>query len=1192
MRFLLSLSGILSCAVASAVTFAIPDFKLDKPWQSPSYPSSNGEIVRVSFTLAGKGKASGVLVTNSSRSTYRKFTAVPGENRFDLELPKKASPIRLVILNLAPSAGSDLAVKDLRIGMDDRVRYGDFENVRAYKNGYTGWWGDRTRRFRIENGRASAVLAGEPRCWLEQWIYLPPDKVFTLSADVNAAGFSGRAGFELIFRGGGKGFDKILHHMPVVGDTGGTRKIYYTFKTPARLKYCALRLAAVKSTGRIEFDNVELHPGSFVPAVPVSKDFSRKLFFGGFFRYNRSGFKREMAPALTEVALATDDSSLVISGVCREPLADKLKADPCKHDDGRLYNNDNMEIFIDAQGIGRSCYQVIVTPSGAYADLAGRDTSWNGAQVSAGRNADGWTFEVKIPFTAMGYGPVEASLPDKRLGVAFFRNRRTTNEIYSMPYWDRIGYAHPQAFLPVVTSGNADSSAVDPAFVGSEADARTDPSMAWRTPDPLFRELMGSEKLFKDGEITGYFYNGFLEYGNDSYRPVTVFGLHHGISYNYLRDVAGHYREGRLVCGITHYPVSGADAKERTFAARMNRKYGTPLLFDTNLKRSDGIFSQKNAAPPIVRKVNFFWGDPRTWEQKRRQIDAVLKHWGGQMRVVRLGHEDDEQPGKFYTNIRSAYLAKDPETWKKWEDEAKREFGGGKIGFPATALRNASPVERLVWLRFARKQYIAGVDHIISFLRKNYPRVKISSCVGTSFPYAFGYDALFGKFDWVTTQTRWGGGPDRQEAGFLSKYLTDISGSPAAPCVHIEAYFVSLTPQDAREVLSQVFRAGGSSFQLALFDWYGNSQSDLFGAPERFYEVMHIFKLLPKMNRLVYPEADCAIFSSNADRLATHYVSREPDRSGLEPLFTMLGPHNRSWFHFITEQNIADGTRKLADYKVVYVPPASYLDDDTVKALLDYVKNGGNLVIFSRNTFRFRLDGTERTPLVPGKSGKGEIVLVEDVKLDEKIYSDGKAPARFAALQKKFNCRTGHDIWRFTFPAAPEYKPWPANSECLTGNACRWRRNIPVAGPNAKVKFTCSYENPPDLVPDAGNALFNRRKALESPLIQGRKLDWRKRLASWAVAWKNTDPAAVTLDFAEPVTASGVKLWLHGGYDEITVFCDGGKCASFKRPGGGEPEVDVDEVVIPFPAVRGKKFQVRFGRRTGVTWLAELELWK
>ncbi|MBR7103495.1 MAG: hypothetical protein IKC65_00975, partial [Lentisphaeria bacterium] len=414
--------------------------------------------------------------------------------------------------------------------------------------------------------------------------------------------------------------------------------------------------------------------------------------------------------------------------------------------------------------------------------------------------------------------------------------------------------------------------------------------------------------------------------------------------------------------------------------------------------------------------------------------------------------------------------------------------------------------------------------------------------------------------------------------------------TPAAPCVHIEAYFVSLDPADTRDVLSQVFRAGGNSFQLALFDWFGNSQSDLFGAPDRFYEVMHVLRQLPRMNKLKYPEADCAIFSSNMEKLAVHYFSRETDKSGLEELFTMLGPHNRCWFHFITEENIFRKNRRLKDYKVIYLPPVSYQDDATVDALLDYVRSGGQLVIFNDRTFCFRPDGSKRPPLRPGKLGKGEIHRVKRV-LDESIYTDSKAPQFFAALQKKFGCRTGHDIWRFTFPAAPSRQYFPKNLVCLTGNACRWKRNIPVDGPNQPVKFTVSWHNKPDHVSDKGNNLFNRKAALSSKLIQGRKIDWQKALSRWAVAWKNNAPATLTLTFAGSVDISLIKLWLHGGYQDITVSSNGKQLVSFKRKKSGEAEVDVDEISLSFKPVKTREITVTLGKRTEITWLSELEVW-
>ncbi|MBQ9502790.1 MAG: hypothetical protein IJU70_11585 [Lentisphaeria bacterium] len=1183
MRKLYSIIMLWAAAAAGAATFDLPDVTIDTPWKSRAFASGGGETVKITFTAEGSGKADGVLTTNSSISL--KFAVTPGKNSHSLTFPDSKVPIRMFIVKLAPQEGSRFVIKNFRVEIPDKIRCGNFEKVGATPQG--GWVADKSGSFKIIDGKALADLSGKPLVWIKQWVPLPPNKIFTIAADVEAKNFKGCAGFELVFRGGGKGIDKTIRHMPVTKDTNGVRRLYYTFKTPAKLNYCAMRLAAMNATGTLTFDNVELLPGNFVPQVPVTKDFSSKLTLEGFFKYNRSGFKRETAPPLTEVSLATDNNELMISGICREPLMTRLKAD--KNNSAGFYANDNVEVFIDSQGIGRECYQIIVAPHGEYQTYFNGDSSWKDAEVKTQINEKDWRFEIKIPYEKMGYGQAEAQLSGKRLAVAFFRNRRTTGECYTMPYWNRIGFRHPAFFFRVTTGKHSKSVVIDPLYAASDSTAHTEPPMAWRTPDPLFKELMSDEKLYPGNELTGYFYNGFVEYGNVSRRPVTLFGLHHGMSFNYFRDVVSHYRASRTAGGITHYRPTGADPAEKVFAARMNRKYKNRLLFDTNLSRCDGIFAQKSAAP-AYRRVFHFWGDPRSAEQKEKQIDAVLKRWPDLVGIVRLGHEDDAQPNVRYMEIRSAYLAQEPDTWKKWEEEAKREFGGGKTGFPKAELKDATPVERLVWLRFARKMYIAGLDQVIKFIRKNHPHVKISSCVGGPFPYAFGYDAFFGRFDWVTTQTLWGGGSGRQDVGFLTKYLTDISGVPAAPCVHIEAYFVSLDPTDTREVLSQVFRAGGNSFQMALFDWFGNSQSDLFGAPDRFHEVMHVLRQLPKMNKLKYPKADCAVFSSNMDRLATHYFSHEPDKSGLKELFTMLGPCNRSWFHFITEENISRRDRRLEDYKVIYIPPVFYQDDDTVQALLDYVRKGGNLVIFNTETFKFRHDGSERTPLKPGKLGAGEIVL-QKTALNEAVYADSKAPLRFADLQKKFGCKTGHDIWRFTFPPGPVHKFFPENLVCLTGNACRWQRNIPTDGPNKPVKFSVAWQNKPDYVTDKGDNLFNRKAALSSKLIQGGGLDWQKELSRWAVAWKNTEPAEITLKFIHPVTVSMVKLFLHGGYQDIVVSNAGKRLADFKRSPGGEPEVDVDEVMISFKPQKLQEITVRLEKRTGITWLSELEIW-
>ena len=70
-----------------------------------------------------------------------------------------------------------------------------------------------------------------------------------------------------------------------------------------------------------------------------------------------------------------------------------------------------------------------------------------------------------------------------------------------------------------------------------------------------------------------------------------------------------------------------------------------------------------------------------------------------------------------------------------------------------------------------------------------------------------------------------------------------------------------------------------------------------------------------------------------------------------------------------------------------------------------------------------------------------------------------------------------------------------------------------------------------------------------------------------------------------------VKLFLHGGYQDIVVSSAGKRLADFKRSPGGEPEVDVDEVMISFKPQKLQEITVRLEKRTGITWLSELEIW-
>lgn len=417
--------------VISAVELPIPErLELGENWKSGTYTAANGDEFELSFTLSGIGKLHGHLECNSNNSKdWPIFSAQSGENKFKLCLPDKGHPITYAKLHLAPEPDTKLICEKLRLSTETKIRRGDFSETKPVLPTYPGWATDKTQVFKVENGQANATLSGEQFAYIKQWVYLDPNKIYTVSVDLSAKDFSGLAGLSLSCRGGGKGIDKTLEFMPVASDTNGIKRLTYSFKTPAKINYCALRLAARGAHGKLTFDNVLLTEGAHELKIPGSDDFSGKLLLDGFFKVNsKSGWLREFAPALTSIELSTNNQKLRIRGVCREDQVEKIKAGVYPRDDSKIYFDDNVELFIDAQGIGRSYYQVIINPKGCIMDFYGKDSTWDGAEGTANITSDGWEFMVQIPYEKMGYGNMEASLPNKGIAMAFFRNRRTTDE--------------------------------------------------------------------------------------------------------------------------------------------------------------------------------------------------------------------------------------------------------------------------------------------------------------------------------------------------------------------------------------------------------------------------------------------------------------------------------------------------------------------------------------------------------------------------------------------------------------------------------------------------------------------------------------------------------------------------------------------------------------------------------------------
>lgn len=86
-----------------------------------------------------------------------------------------------------------------------------------------------------------------------------------------------------------------------------------------------------------------------------------------------------------------------------EPTPQLLETSNGGHDNGNLWWDDNVELFLDVTGKSEGeFYQFIVNPKGDYWDSKQKDTTWEcrGFRSAAQRGKDFWSLEVFLPYAA------------------------------------------------------------------------------------------------------------------------------------------------------------------------------------------------------------------------------------------------------------------------------------------------------------------------------------------------------------------------------------------------------------------------------------------------------------------------------------------------------------------------------------------------------------------------------------------------------------------------------------------------------------------------------------------------------------------------------------------------------------------------------------------------------------------------
>lgn len=134
----------------------------------------------------------------------------------------------------------------------------------------------------------------------------------------------------------------------------------------------------------------------------------------------------------TQVKTGFDEKNLYFMFDCLENEMEKIvvqKTTP----DGKLWQDDSVEILIDSNNDEWSYYHFIINPNGLVYDAQLRDKSWNSeSKVLTRKIENSWLVEIAIPWTSLGLNPPES---DSEFGLQLARNRQSfPSEISTWAY--------------------------------------------------------------------------------------------------------------------------------------------------------------------------------------------------------------------------------------------------------------------------------------------------------------------------------------------------------------------------------------------------------------------------------------------------------------------------------------------------------------------------------------------------------------------------------------------------------------------------------------------------------------------------------------------------------------------------------------------------------------------------------------
>jgi len=881
-----------------------------------------------------------------------------------------------------------------------------------------------------------------------------------------------------------------------------------------------------------------------------------------------------------------DSDNLYFAFRCMEKEMGKIKNtwNIANERDGNLWEDDCVEIFIDPYAGSSFYYHFIVNVAGLVYDAKGMNRSWNSeVHAATSREKDFWIAEITIPFISFGYSPKGNEIWRANL----CRSQKHQGELSS--YKPTFGGFHnPERFAEFLFDYQKETLFFRIAGLQDKKEDKL--HILLRNDSKNKIEIVSSIKIFSGNKVTDSHEEEtvlarsegvsiMLPYRLDSgVESMDIAIKEHGKNINYyqnkilirsdLRIEENRFnpvQEPLYTELFSDMPI-GLAAKDkkmlywapslniapmRSFALQYGIRYSFEeeherlanenlVVFDNiinfkykleqqkksieNLKKNGVktcLFLEARGAGGKPISPSPFTPDPVAFNYMAQQVHEISSYadllWG-----ISCGDEHIEKNEKIglehFKTKKDNYIL-------TANDEIKQKFGFGEFGIPLSE-EDVNPFRWIAYRKWLVNKLLDLQKTVYTNIKKHYPQLHVVSYDGMGTHIAQDLSRYKESCDILTHQLY--PLPHRINFGFTTKLLKDISQVEEFwPCLHVEHYAGSFSPEEVLTLISDSFRSGATGFHIFPIDTIGVRSGfkhlieESIGAPERWKLIQNLFNEITVMKKLKYPKADFAVFYSSDSYMAQRDINKTDE---IEAAYSFLGPLSGGWFSFINDYQIERGM-DLSAFKAIVIPYAKYQRETVIKKFKQYVENGGILVCGDPEVFSFDTAGKDMTSyrndifgvkaltrsdskIIQQENNRLTLVrtgyapdITDGIKVLARYVDDGtKAQGNPAIIEKKINSgrsiffgsnpfstiaisdavwknyfktmlrefglKTDNDIWRFQFPKRLIEKIPLPDGKCLTGNAIAWRMNEAVTSFNLELPGSYTYSVYPDQTPD------------------------------------------------------------------------------------------------------------------------------